>query len=161
ALLAESDLPARVHALRLLAEENDGVDNVLSDVLGVVLAPDDGSSTSCAGVSLDDVQGTVLRSQGFVDDPAYALGAPSWMVRPDAHGNPRVLVDGTTGALAAPFVDRDGDGAADVDADGHPVDASGNVIDLPFLGQSGRRDPLGRALNDHGGLLYEYYDVKR
>jgi hypothetical protein len=161
ALLAQPDLPARVHALRLLAEENDGVDSVLSDLLSLVLAKDDGSSPSCAGVSLDDVQGTVLRSQGFVDDPAYALGAPAWMVRPDLHGNPRVLVDRATGALASPFIDRDGDGAADVDADGHPVDASGAVIALPFLGQGGQRDPLGRALNEHGGLLYDYYDVKR
>jgi hypothetical protein len=161
ALLGERDLPARIHAMRLLGEENDGVDYVLSDVLSLVLASDDASSAACPGVSLDDVQGTVLRSQGFVEDPAYSLGTAAWMVRPDAHGNPRVLVDSTTGKLAAPFVDRDNDGAADVDSAGHPVDASGAIIDLPFLGTSGRRDPLGRALNEHGGLLYEYYDVKR
>src|SRR5262249_31533635 len=121
ALLAERDLPARLHSLRLLAEEDDGVDNVLSDVLSLVLGGDSGSDLTCPGVSLDDVQGTVLRSEGFVEDPAYTLGAAAWMVRPDVHGNPRVLVDTKTGMLAAPFIDRDGDGAADVDADGHPI----------------------------------------
>jgi hypothetical protein len=161
ALLTQRDLAARFHALRLLAEENDGVTGVLDDALGLVLSPAGTSAPTCTGVTLDDVQGTVLRSAGFVEDPAYKLGAAAWMVRPDKHGNPRVLVDVKTGKLAAPFVDHDGDGAADVDAHGHPIDASGNVIDRPFLGAGGLRDPLGRALNDSGGLLYDYYDVKR
>ncbi len=161
ALLANPELPERMHDLRRLAEEHDGVDYVLADILSLASPQDDAPPLTCGGINLDDVQGTLLRTQGFVEDPAYPLGAAAWMVRPDLHGNPRVLVDSETGELAAPFTDWDGDGAADVDDTGHPIDENGEIIDLPFLGKSGDRDPLGRALNEHGGLLYDYYDVKR
>ena len=40
----------------------------------------------------------------------------------------------STGKLPAPFVDLDGDGAADVGTTGRPIDAAGNLIDLPYLG---------------------------
>ncbi len=160
-VLAAPDLPEVLHSTRLLMAENDGVDLVMNDVLGLVVYGETSAPSTCSGLTLDDVQGTLLRTDGFVDDPHYALGAPGWMARPDVHGNPKVLVDTVTGALAAPFVDMDRDGAADVGATGRPVDAYGNLIDLPFLGVNGPRDTQGRALNDHGGLLYEYYDVKR
>ncbi|MGE5185471.1 MAG: hypothetical protein ACM31C_25580 [Acidobacteriota bacterium] len=158
--LAAPNLPQVLHSTRLLMGENDGVDTVMNDVLGLATHAST-SASSCTGLSLGDVQGTLLRSDGFVDDPHYALGDPAWMVRPDVHGNPAVLVDATTGQLATPFVDQDGDGAADVDAQGRPVDAMGNAIDLPYLAVTGAHDPQGRALNAHGGLLYDYYDVKR
>lgn len=159
--LADPNLRSVLHATRLLAAENDGVDLVINDVLSLVTHAESPPANSCSGLTLDDVQGTLLRTDGFVDDPAYNLGAPAWMVRPDSHGNPKVLVDAQTGKLAAPFVDGDGDGDADVDADGHPIDMFGNPIDLPYLGRSGKRDAEGRALNAHNGRLYQYYDVKR
>jgi len=161
-MLASDNLPDVLHATRLLAQEHDGVALVLDDVLG--LATHGGATTppsTCTGLVLDDVQGTLLRTDGFVDDPRYALGGPAWMVRPDGHGNPRVLVDAATGQLPEPFIDVDGNGAADVGATGRPIDVVGNVIDLPYLGTTGTRDAQGRALNRHGGLLYDYYDVKR
>jgi hypothetical protein len=64
-------------------------------------------ASTCSGLTLDDVQGTLLRTDGFVDDPHYALGAPGWMVRPDVHGNPKVLVDTVTNKLPTPFIDLD------------------------------------------------------
>ncbi len=160
-LLASPTLPQVLHATRLLMAENDGVDLVVNDVLGLVTHGSAPSASSCTGLVLDDVQGTLLRTEGFVDDPQYALGAPAWMVRPDVHGNPRVLVDTVSNKLPAPFIDLDADGAADVGTSGTPIDATGNRIDLPYLGRSGSRDPRGRALSSTGGLLYDYYDVKR
>jgi hypothetical protein len=159
--LADPNLKAVIHAARQLAAETDGVDLVINDLLSLATHAEAPPANSCSGLALDDVQGTLLRTTGFVDDPAYNLGAAAWMVRPDSHGNPKVLVDAATGKLSAPFVDNDGDGDADVDAQGHPIDMFGNPIDLPYLGRSGKRDAEGRALNDHNGRLYQYYDVKR
>jgi hypothetical protein len=160
-VLAAPNLPQVLHSTRLLMAEHDGVDLVINDVLGLVVAGRDSTTSTCSGLALDDVQGTLLRTDGIVDDPHYVLGAAGWMARPDVHGNPQVLVDAATGALAAPFIDLDANGAADVGTTGRPIDKYGNLIDLPFLGVNGPRDSQGRALNDHGGLLYEYYDVKR
>lgn len=159
--LAHPELPKVLHSTRLLMEENDGVDLVINDVLGLASNGTDVPASNCSGLTLDDVQGTLLRTDGFVDDPHYNLGEPGWMVRPDKHGNPRVLVDTVTGKLPTPFIDLDGDGAADIGATGLPIDAYGSVIDRPYLGVGGERDDQGRALNGHGGILYDYYDVKR
>ncbi len=70
---------------------------------------------------------------------------------------------------AAPFVDRNADGAADVDALGQFIDTSGAVIDAPspFDVPAGdvatpwpHRDPSGRALVAAGGApLYRYVDL--
>jgi hypothetical protein len=159
--LAAPNLPDVLHAARLLAGEHDGVDLVINDVLSLIVHRDGSPAGACTGLTLDDVQATLLRTEGLVDDPHYALGSPAWMVRPDVHGNPRVLVDDYSGQLPHPFIDLDGDGAADVGPSGRPIDAYGNLIDLPYLGTSGARDAHGRALNSRGGLLYDYYDVKR
>jgi hypothetical protein len=160
-MLASPELPKVLHATRLLMEEHDGVDLVMNDVLSLVTKGDEPAPSTCTGLVLDDVQGTLLRTQGFVDDPLYALGAPAWMVRPDMHGNPKVLVDQVTGTLPEPFIDLDTNLVADVGDLGRPIDAYGRLIDMPFLGYQGPRDPQGRALNGHGGVLYEYYDIKR
>lgn len=162
AVLTDTTITDKLHALTLLAQENDGVDYVMDDLMSIAASGLQPSAPSmCTGIALRNVQDTLLRTTGFVDDPAYHLGAPAWMVRPDKNGNPRVLVDASTGKLATPFVDANNDGAADVNANGEPIDATGAVIDIPFLGTSGSRDAQGRALNAHGGLLYDYYDAKR
>ena len=160
-LFASPDLPKVLHATRLFMEEHDGVDLVMNDVLGLVTHGDAPPASSCTGLSLDDVQGTLLRTDGFVDDPQYALGEPAWMVRPDMHGNPKVLADEATGKIPSPFIDLDGNLVADVGPTGRPIDAYGQLIDLPVIGSGGSRDAQGRALNKNGGLLYDYYDVKR
>lgn len=160
-VFASSNLPHVLRSARLLAQEHDGVDLVLNDVLSLATHEDATTPSSCTGLVLDDVQGTLLRTDGFVEDTHYALGKPAWMVRPDPNGNPKVLVDAVTNKLAQPFVDADGNEVADVGPTGLPVDAYGRLIDLPYLGTTGTRDNRGRALNPHGGLLYDYYDVKR
>ncbi len=109
-----------------------------------------------------------LPAELLVDAPprssgAAALGAPSWIVRVDRHGNPAVERDPAAGGLYAPFRDQDGDGAADVDADRRPVDAGGRAIEVPAFGPPGTpgRDGDGRALAPSGALLYVYADSKR
>jgi len=149
--VARDDLRSVLHSTRLLMEENDSVDTVLNDALSLASHSDALPPSTCTGLTLDDVQGTLLRTDGFVDDPHYALGAPGWMVRPDAHGNPKVLVDTVTGKLPVPFTDLDNDGVADTGPTGEPIDAYGNVIEIPYLGGAGDHDAQGRALNGHGG----------
>ncbi len=160
-VFANPNLPKVLHSARLLMQEHDGVDLVLNDVLSLATHDDAVPPGSCTGLVLDDVQGTLLRSDGFVEDTRYALGQPGWMVRPDPNGNPKVLVDEVTNKLALPFVDADENQVADVGPSGLPIDAYGRLIDLPYLGTTGARDNRGRAINPHGGLLYDYYDVKR
>ena len=45
--------------------------------------------------------------------------------------------------------DGDGDGCADVDLEGRPVDVSGQPIDIPPFAQPGD-DAIGREEHDHG-----------
>jgi hypothetical protein len=92
-----------------------------------------------------------------------AFGGPAWVVRVDANGNPAVRTDPATGTLYAPFVDQDGDGIADVNAAGDPVDASGQTISIPPFGPLGGPgyDADGRALAASGDLIYDFFDAKR
>lgn len=163
AILADSAIRDRLHSLALLSQENDGVDYTLDEVLALVssyLATD--HTSTCSGLTVPDVQSTVFRTTGYVEDAALALGTPAYAARPDANYNARVLVDSATGALATPFVDvNPADGVADVNVAGEPIDATGAVIDIPILGTGANRDAYGRALNAHGGMLYDYFDVKR
>lgn len=70
------------------------------------------------------------------------------------------------GAVVAPWVDRDLDGLADLDASGRFVDGSGAPLDLaaPFRirGESGiARDSSGRALRTDGTRIWEYVEIDR
>ena len=97
--------------------------------------------------------------------PDLATGAARPLVTRDYRGLAMAaLVNGT---VAAPFVDKDGDGLADVDAMGHYVDANGQPLSVPSpfpeLGatDTAPRDTQGRALADPNGTqtLYRYYDL--
>jgi hypothetical protein len=120
-------------------------------------------STATAGL-LDGIAGELLAEAPVGRSGVALAGDPVWCVRVDRHGNPAAARD-AQGALASPFVDRDGDGAADVNADGDPVDAQGAPISLPPFGIPGApgRDAEGRALDPAGSgrHVYEYFDAKR
>ena len=67
--------------------------------------------------------------------------------------------------LTAPFVDGDGDGLADVDAQGRFLTQGGGLAQVPtpfpLLGQtdSASRDSAGRALDAQGAPLYQTLDL--
>ncbi len=91
-------------------------------------------------------------------DDAFGRGAAIYLPERDDRGLARVRL------VAAPFVDRDADGLADIDALGRFVDASGApmIPPPPFAVVSDtwrRRDPSGRALTEQGDLVYEYLDI--
>ena len=50
-----------------------------------------------------------------------------------------------------------GDGVADVDALGRPIDAGGQPVTLSPFGTEGARDAQGRALGSDGQPIYDYY----
>ncbi|MBI3724524.1 hypothetical protein HY251_11305 [bacterium] len=125
-------------------------------------------SRKLKGMTAESFQGNGLGLNGLASAllaPADTtglgdLGAPAWAVHLDKNSNPKVNVDPTTGKVVAPFVD-DGTGCAQVDADGKPIDAQGQVITLRPFGSDGSRDSDGRALADNGGPVFDYFDAKR
>lgn len=171
-LLAYPELDRLSSALFKLLEQYDGVDengnsngerNLFAEVQGLLsrtLQNANVQQGSSAQISqgLGDLADALLAEypmKGFGD-----LGAPAWSVRLDVHKNPAVVVDPASGMLPAPFVDADADGAADVNANGTPVDASGVEIEIPAFGNEGSRDSYGRALAPGGALYYDYFDAK-
>lgn len=161
-LLSDPQLPDRVHDLALFAAHDDGIDYTLDSLLYMAernLADTSDDESMCSGLEIGSLEDTLLTQSGFTFGPA--TGAAAWVPRVDLHGNPRVREVG--GSLLGAFVDMDNDGAADVNADGVPVDASGAEIDLPALGTADAdgRDSQGRAIDADGELIYEYYDAKR
>jgi len=163
AILTDDTIPDKVHALATIAQENDGVTYLMDDVLDVAsyALEADPTPSVCTGLVSPNAQTTLLRTDGFVEDPRFALGSPFYLARPDANGNPAVLND--DGVLRGPFVDANHDLVADVDTNLEPVDASGAPIDLDMIGEDDGtgRDEFGRAYDSQGRLVYDYYDVKR
>ncbi|MBK6577871.1 MAG: hypothetical protein IPG17_17065 [Sandaracinaceae bacterium] len=161
-LLSDPQLTDRVHDLALFAAHDDGIDYTLDSLLYMAernLGDASDEESMCSGLTIGSLEETLLTQSGFVFGPG--TGEAAWVPRVDVHGNPRVRELG--GALLGPFVDTDNDGAADVNADGVPVDAGGAEIDLPALGtaDAAGRDAYGRATDADGELIYEYYDAKR
>ncbi len=108
----------------------------------------------------------IAREMLLLDDDAFASGAPSkYIVRRDRRGVAAVATQG--GALPAPFVDKDGDGLADLDAQGRFVTDKGTRAPSPFASvdapdDGAPRDAVGRALAAKGGPpLYDYVDTSR
>lgn len=163
AILIDDTIPDKIHTLATIAQEDDGVTYLMDDMMSLAsyaLSLDDTPST-CSGLVTPDANTTLLRTDGFVENPAHALGSPFYLARPDVNGNPVVIADG--GVLRGPFVDADADGVADVNADLDPIDANGDPIELAMIGEDGAtgRDEFGRAIDANGNPIFDYYDVKR
>lgn len=103
------------------------------------------------------------------ESPFLGTERPMPLVLRDARGLAQVDPDPVTLELPAPFVDLDGDGLADADAQGRFVDATGMPFSAPtpfatpFLPDTApARDPMGRALVfADGPTLYRYVDLDR
>jgi hypothetical protein len=110
---------------------------------------------------LDGISGELLAEVQLRNGVSF--GAPAFAARVDTHENPAVAVDPATGLLYAPFIDANGDGAADVNASGQTVDAAGQPIDIPPFGDPAvpGRDAWGRALAPDGRPLYVTFDAKQ
>ncbi len=157
-----------ISALAELIRNTDGVDDngvpngerdLVTDITRFISEQLQGADLSATGGGLfkDFVNALLIEAdlRGNVN-----FGAPVYVVRTDLHGNPKVAVDAATGALMAPFVDNDGDGAADVDGSGRPVDAAGVAIDIAPFGGNGALDNWRRPLSGGGELYYVYFDGK-
>jgi hypothetical protein len=169
-LFAYPDLSALLEAIAKVVSDHDGLDakgqpaaaerDLLSELLGVLSRRLSGLERPLPGAR----QGSNALVDALLEPIALrggqAVGAPAWAVRVDPNGNPKVATD-AQGRIYPPFVDRNGDRVADVNADGAPIDALGNVVDIPAFGNSGLRDADGRALAPNGQPLYEYFDAKR
>lgn len=163
------------HATARLIEENDGVDangqpngepTLVQDLLAFLQGQLQRAGQSGAGgprlaAALDELSRAMTEEASVRG--TFDFGAPEWIVRVDARGLPRVATDPATGRLYAPFEDADGDGLADVDAQGRFVDAQGAPLDLPTFGEPGAPgfDVAGRATAPSGAPLYVYADAKR
>jgi hypothetical protein len=107
----------------------------------------------------DDTTLHVLLDLLLTADPALANpGDPQLLtVRRDARGLAQAK-------LGAPFVDADGDGLADVDDSGRFMVEGSDDPPSPFKKARGidavaERDDEGRALDDEGAPMFEYYDA--
>jgi hypothetical protein len=97
--------------------------------------------------------------------PDLATGSQRPLVTRDYRG--LAMAATVNGVVQAPFVDKDNDGLADVDAMGHFVDAGGNALAVPSpfpeLGpaDTAPRDAQGRALTaaNTTTTLYKYLDL--
>lgn len=125
--------------------------NALVAAMSATLADADAPAGSNVRASV------LLRDLLLTERPDISEAAPSLLVRRDPRGVAQVA------SLAAPFVDGDGDGLADVDAQGRFVDANGAPLAVatpfPTAGDTAMRDADGRALDGSGAPLYDYIDV--
>lgn len=102
----------------------------------------------------------LTRELMFTSDTRFGGStAPRWVLRRDERG--MALPAG--GVVAAPFVDGDGDGLADVDSRGRFVDAALAPLTVPSpfatLGEVGvARDASGRAISTGAMPVYAYLD---
>jgi hypothetical protein len=147
------------------------IDSVLDTVLpaiapGGAAEPEWTALVTAIGATLSDADApapnevrasVLLRDLLLTERPDISEPAPSLLVRRDSRGVAQVA------SLSAPFVDIDGDGFADVDAEGRFVDANGAPLAVatpfPTAGDTASRDPDGRALDGSGAPLYAYVDI--
>ena len=98
----------------------------------------------------------MLEQLFYASDPAYSLGGtPRYISLRDPRGYAHVAL--VNGAVPPPFVDTDGDGLADINADGSFVTSDSSVPPTPFVSAvsasqtAGTRDGCGRALRGGAG----------
>jgi hypothetical protein len=104
----------------------------------------------------------LLQAILYAEDPAFGGGADGYIVRRDPRGY--AVVTSGAGGVPAPFVDADGDGLPDVDANGQFVTSDGKPAPSPFFAVGApdavARDTSARALDAPGGsLVYAYVDT--
>ncbi|MHC4391873.1 MAG: hypothetical protein ACYS22_11245, partial [Planctomycetota bacterium] len=169
-IVDEPVLEAGLGALADVITANDGVDdqgnpNGEPDLIGDTLrllsrALRDVSQRPSSGSNFDSLVAEVLVAAPPRGSANF--GPPAWIAVADTHGNPQVRLNAATGRLFDPFVDRNGDGAADVNVDGEPIDGQGQVIVLPAFDLPGVPgfDGFGRPIDSSGELCYQYQDAK-
>lgn len=158
AIVDDPEVDGTLAALVDLADDPDGVSSTLETALGLIsrLLEDLDTVRTCTDAEVELLTQELLSTAGVGPDDGRAA---SYAALIDERGVPRVRAD-AGGLLPAPFVDLDGDGLVDVDADGRPVDGRGGVIELwPFMG-TGARDGWGRPLADEDRLVFRYVDVE-
>jgi hypothetical protein len=104
----------------------------------------------------------VMQAVFYAQDPAFGGGTDAYIVERDPRGY--AMVGTGTGPVPAPFVDQDGDGLPDVDANGRFVTSNGKPAPSPFFAIGApdalARDSFSRALDAPGGnRIYGYIDT--
>jgi hypothetical protein len=105
----------------------------------------------------------------FTESPLLGTNQPHLVARRDDRGLVIVQADPATGALPAPFTDADGDGVADVDANGRFVLSTTDVLAPPPFVTPYQNDTApardgttGIALDGPGGSpMYGYVDLDK
>ncbi|NOY89676.1 MAG: hypothetical protein GXP55_00605 [Deltaproteobacteria bacterium] len=159
-LLAYPELPSFITKALSTIEASGSAGAEWEDLIRAVALEMASAEPEAAGAGPGTL--SVARDLLFTQDPAFASGVARFVALRDDRG----LVRPTGSRVAAPFVDLDSDGYADVDLRGRFVDASGGLLTTPtpfaLLGEVDvRRDPAGRALRDDGSPLYAYLDVNQ
>jgi hypothetical protein len=95
----------------------------------------------------------------YAQDPTFGGGASQYIVARDPRGY--ALVPLVSGAVPAPFVDKDGDGLPDVNDLGQFITTGGESAPTPFFSFDGpaapAKDAYGRAMTSATGSLYYGY----
>ncbi|MGH7327316.1 MAG: hypothetical protein ACREJX_03090, partial [Polyangiaceae bacterium] len=100
-----------------------------------------------------------MRELFYASDPTFNSGQknPAYIVRRDQRGVAALA----NGVIAAPFVDKDGDGLPDIDSSGNLVTSNGQPAPSPFFSldapDTATRDTFSRALAGTN-LVYDYVD---
>ncbi len=165
-----ADLPRLVELIGRIISENDGFDDqglltfeepsAISDILRVLANVLEGPNDSDISIP------ATIRDMFLNEDPRYqSSGSPLWAVRFDDRGYP--LAATVQGEVQVPFVDNDGDGLADLDANGNFIYRNGGSGLLrPFasdvdINEPTTRDNLGRAQTGGANTFaYQYIDLQ-
>jgi hypothetical protein len=121
-------------------------------------------TNAVAATSRDAPDRTLNLARGlFLSESALlGTGKPMWLAVRDGRG-----VAVVAKPISAPFVDKDNDGFADIDASGRFVDAAGQPIDAPapfsvaWRPDGAKRGSDGRAQTAAGQPLYQFVDLDK
>lgn len=162
-------------ALPVLWPSSDGLDDAPGAAGRLVLfsgiARELAAATAVPKLTDPERSARLLGRLMLTENPELATlpsGQGYYAVLRDPRGAPQLNTPG--GVLPAPFVDKDGDGLADLDVSGRFVGASGAALPaispFPLLDSkkpdnAAGRDAVGRALTTAGGTtaLYRYQNL--